>query len=308
MASGRRSRMIGETRHEVQFETASDGLSLPYRCFRAAQPKASLVYLHGIQSHGAWYVETAEELARRGYSVYLPDRRGSGLSPGPRGHFPSSRSSSWTTCGCFVRRAKQDEAGRPTFVVGGCWGARPAIDLRAGGAGRDRRARARLSGAEGEGRPAAGREAARSSRDAFANPQAPGPHPARAGAVHQQPALPRVHPGRPARPPRGDGLVLLPAVPLGPPPAARARPHAATTAAPVRAGPDRRRRAPSARGSTGCAAPDRRYVLYPEFDHLLDFEPGPASATGTTSSPGSTSARAGRARRTSRAGVARSTS
>jgi acylglycerol lipase len=71
--------------------TAGDGVELAYRVFPAddGEPRGTIVYLHGIQSHGAWYVETAAELARRGYSVYLTDRRGSGLSEGPRGHFPS---------------------------------------------------------------------------------------------------------------------------------------------------------------------------------------------------------------------------
>lgn len=107
---------------------ASDGERLPYRYFPAESSarRGALVYLHGIQSHGGWYTETAGELARRGYSVYLPDRRGSGASTGPRGWFgPYGRLID--DVADFVQLAKRDEDDAPAFVVGGCWGARPAV-------------------------------------------------------------------------------------------------------------------------------------------------------------------------------------
>ena len=63
---------------------ADDGLELYYRTFAPdGAARGALIYLHGIQSHGGWYVETGAELARRGYAVYLPDRRGSGESLAP---------------------------------------------------------------------------------------------------------------------------------------------------------------------------------------------------------------------------------
>src|SRR5689334_10539782 len=75
--------------HEVLVLDA-DGTALPYRRFGAqGKTRGSLVYLHGIQSHGGWYVETAAALAERGYTVFLPDRRGSGACGEPRGHFDS---------------------------------------------------------------------------------------------------------------------------------------------------------------------------------------------------------------------------
>jgi pimeloyl-ACP methyl ester carboxylesterase len=42
----------------------------------------TLVYLHGIESHGAWFLPVAERLARFGFTVHLLDRRGSGLNRG----------------------------------------------------------------------------------------------------------------------------------------------------------------------------------------------------------------------------------
>ena len=107
--------------------TARDDVLLAYRSYRGeGEVRGTVVYLHGIQSHGAWYLETASELARRGYSVYLPDRRGSGRSGGPRGHFPST-----ARLVDDVRRvvevARSEDGDAPLFVVGGCWGARTAI-------------------------------------------------------------------------------------------------------------------------------------------------------------------------------------
>ena len=120
--------MTGTQADTIHWLEASDGEQLPYRYFPAdaATRRGSLVYLHGIQSHGAWYTDTAAELARRGYSVYLPDRRGSGLSTGPKGWFGHYRRLT-DDVASFVDRAKSDEGGSPTFVVGGCWGARPAV-------------------------------------------------------------------------------------------------------------------------------------------------------------------------------------
>ena len=115
---------VAETRSLV----AGDGVSLAYRFFpaRAENVRASVVYLHGIQSHGGWYVHTAAELARRGYSVYLLDRRGSGVSGGRKGFF-----SGWDQLIDDVRKfvdlARRDSPARPTFLIGGCWGARPAV-------------------------------------------------------------------------------------------------------------------------------------------------------------------------------------
>jgi len=117
--------MSADTIHWLE---ASDGEELPYRYFPAepAARRGSLVYLHGIQSHGAWYTDTAAELSRRGYSVYLPDRRGSGVSKGPKGWFGPYRQLVEDVAS-FVELAKRDEDGAPAFLVGGCWGARPAV-------------------------------------------------------------------------------------------------------------------------------------------------------------------------------------
>ena len=113
--------------HPTRTLAARDGASLLFRSFApAGKGRGALVYLHGIQSHGGWYVETAAELASRGYAVYLTDRRGSGASREPRGHF-RDREQLVDDVGSFVDLARSEHPGTPVFLVGGCWGARPAV-------------------------------------------------------------------------------------------------------------------------------------------------------------------------------------
>ncbi|MCA9774911.1 MAG: alpha/beta fold hydrolase, partial [Myxococcales bacterium] len=42
--------------------------------------------MHGLQSHGEWFVGTCGSVADQGFDVIALDRRGSGLSQGPREH------------------------------------------------------------------------------------------------------------------------------------------------------------------------------------------------------------------------------
>jgi alpha-beta hydrolase superfamily lysophospholipase len=70
----------------------SDGTILRYRHWPAAAPlRGYVIGLHGIQSHSGWYGRSSLRLSEAGYDVRLLDRRGAGLSDGPRGHAPSWR-------------------------------------------------------------------------------------------------------------------------------------------------------------------------------------------------------------------------
>src|SRR3712207_267872 len=53
--------------------------------WRRPSPAASLILLHGLQSHAQWFAEAAELLLDRGLAVYALDRRGSGSAAGERG-------------------------------------------------------------------------------------------------------------------------------------------------------------------------------------------------------------------------------
>ncbi len=71
---------------------ASDGYTCRYRRYvPAGAPKAHLVCIHGIQSHGGWYEYSCTRLSREGFAVSFLDRRGSGLNEQARGDTPSFR-------------------------------------------------------------------------------------------------------------------------------------------------------------------------------------------------------------------------
>ncbi|MFO1000092.1 MAG: alpha/beta fold hydrolase [Planctomycetaceae bacterium] len=65
---------------------ASDGYRLKFRHWTPENPRGIVIALHGIQSHSGWYEYSSRRLAEAGFSVYFPDRRGSGLNGLQRGH------------------------------------------------------------------------------------------------------------------------------------------------------------------------------------------------------------------------------
>jgi alpha-beta hydrolase superfamily lysophospholipase len=105
--------------------TAGDGYVWRYRQFPPADPaRAAVVVLHGIQSHGGWYVRSCSALADRGYAVSFLDRRGCGLNDRDRGDAPS------------FRRLLDDIAEylwmltSPRFLLGISWGGKLAVALQ----------------------------------------------------------------------------------------------------------------------------------------------------------------------------------
>ena len=72
--------------------TASDGYCWKYRQYDPpAAPRANVVCVHGIQSHGGWYNYSCRRLAEAGFAVSFLDRRGSGLNEEARGDAPGFR-------------------------------------------------------------------------------------------------------------------------------------------------------------------------------------------------------------------------
>jgi len=57
-----------------------DGYRAAVRVWEAREPRARLVLLHGIVSHGGWYAASCRALAEAGMEVHFLDRRGSGLN------------------------------------------------------------------------------------------------------------------------------------------------------------------------------------------------------------------------------------
>jgi acylglycerol lipase len=67
--------------------TASDGYRLHYRHWEpAGAPRATIVALHGIQSHSGWFTYSSGRLSEAGFEVCFLDRRGSGMNEPARGH------------------------------------------------------------------------------------------------------------------------------------------------------------------------------------------------------------------------------
>jgi alpha-beta hydrolase superfamily lysophospholipase len=113
-----------------QFQSG-DGYRWHYRRFspakpRAAQPRAHVVCIHGIQSHGGWYEASCTRLAQAGFAVYFLDRRGSGLNPEQRGDAPGFRRL-LDDLAEFLRPLR---GGRPVFLVGISWGGKLATALQ----------------------------------------------------------------------------------------------------------------------------------------------------------------------------------
>lgn len=93
------------------------GTKLHMRSWRAAQPRAVVVIVHGVNSHSGQYLWTGEQLAGAGFAVYAYDHRGRGKSEGPR--FYIDDISDYTEdLGTFIDLAKAREPGLPVFVLG----------------------------------------------------------------------------------------------------------------------------------------------------------------------------------------------
>jgi alpha-beta hydrolase superfamily lysophospholipase len=81
--------------------------------------------LHGIQSHGGWYVGSASQLAEAGVSVVAPDRRGSGMNAAARGDTPNHRVL-LEDLRRTVREVRTRFPGRPLHLIGISWGGKLA--------------------------------------------------------------------------------------------------------------------------------------------------------------------------------------
>lgn len=110
---------------------ASDGYAFYFRRYSPpGQPKARLVFLHGVRSHGGWYERSCAALAAAGFEVYFLDRRGSGLNSARRGDCPNFRRLIDDVAE-FVQRLRAEKAWLPVFAVGISWGGKLAVALPA---------------------------------------------------------------------------------------------------------------------------------------------------------------------------------
>jgi alpha-beta hydrolase superfamily lysophospholipase len=78
------------TEEQIHQITYSDGYRGTFRFWPGGR-RGSVLYMHGIQSHGLWFIQSAQMLAQAGLNVLLADRRGSGLNEQDRGDVDSFR-------------------------------------------------------------------------------------------------------------------------------------------------------------------------------------------------------------------------
>jgi alpha-beta hydrolase superfamily lysophospholipase len=94
--------------------------------WRHPSPTATLILVHGLQSHSQWFAECAQALLARGFTVYAVDRRGSGSSPGPRGDI--ERHTDWfDEVADVVELARAEHPAAPAHLIGHCFGANLAL-------------------------------------------------------------------------------------------------------------------------------------------------------------------------------------
>lgn len=117
----------------IETFTASDGYRWRYRHFvPEGSPRAHVVCIHGIQSHGGWYTYSCGKLCDAGFTVWFLDRRGSGLNQQDRGDTPNDRRLIDDVAE-FLRTLRPAEAKTdrvPIFLVAISWGGKLATALQ----------------------------------------------------------------------------------------------------------------------------------------------------------------------------------
>lgn len=108
---------------ELRFFTQADGYRTAVRVWETPKPIATVVFLHGIVSHGGWYLETCRALGTADIDVHFLDRRGSGLNLPERGDVDS-----WTTWLADVERYLT-RLPQPVYLLGVSWGGKLAASI-----------------------------------------------------------------------------------------------------------------------------------------------------------------------------------
>ncbi len=94
-----------------------------------SRPKAVLITVHGTQTHAGWFGALAQELIQKGWAVYAPDRRGSGLNLKLKSnHLPQpvdiTHWHQWVMdLDAAVGQVRANAGGAPVYLLGSSWGA-----------------------------------------------------------------------------------------------------------------------------------------------------------------------------------------
>lgn len=119
-----------DTSFEISSFLTSGGYKLHYRHFQpVGMSKGTIVFIHGIQSHGGWYETSCKKFAQAGYRVLFLDRRGSGLNEVSRGDSPSFRTL-LDDLKEFLQYQRKEIAGATPLILGAIsWGGKIAFGL-----------------------------------------------------------------------------------------------------------------------------------------------------------------------------------
>jgi alpha-beta hydrolase superfamily lysophospholipase len=110
---------------------ASDSSVIPYRFWRAKEPRAAILLLHGAFDYSAAFDEIGPRLARRGFTALAIDQRGFGATAS-RGHWAGSErmaADAVEAAGFLMGRMP---ARLPLFILGESLGGAAAIHAAAG--------------------------------------------------------------------------------------------------------------------------------------------------------------------------------
>ena len=108
--------------------TGRGGLSLFRRSWRPIDPaRAALINIHGLGDHSGLYPTLVEHFTARGITIHAMDTRGNGRSEGQRAYIER-----WDDyredLGRLVALVREEEAGRPLFLLGNSLGGLIALD------------------------------------------------------------------------------------------------------------------------------------------------------------------------------------
>jgi alpha-beta hydrolase superfamily lysophospholipase len=117
------------TTPQIRTYAASDGYRLHYRHWETADaPRATVVALHGIQSHSGWFTYSSGRLAEVGFEVCFLDRRGSGMNEPARGHAVDSARfvEDVVQFLTVIRDRTHERHAAPVILLGLSWGGKLA--------------------------------------------------------------------------------------------------------------------------------------------------------------------------------------
>ena len=105
----------------------ADGYRSSFYCWDGrGDARDCLLYLHGIESHGGWFTQSASLVNSQGWPVVLAERRGSGHNSEDRGHAGSYRQL-LSDVFCAVRYCHHRWPSSRVHLAGVSWGGKLAL-------------------------------------------------------------------------------------------------------------------------------------------------------------------------------------